>query len=303
MQCTMNRRRFLCTTAGTLAAASVLTGTAWSGATENRAALSTPSAEKLGWKIAMSAYTFRSMPFYDALDQIEKLGVRHVETAFFLPLDKKRPGLQTNENLPSAVRKEMKKTMEDHGISMPNYYANVTADADANRKVFEYAKEMGTHTIVAEPPPEAFDGAEKLCNEFQINLAVHNHPKAPNYQNWNPDNVLALCKGRGKRIGACCDTGHWIRSGLHVVPMLKKLQGRILAVHLKDVAQWNTPDARDVPLGEGLADYEAVLRELHRQEYQGVMTVEYEHESDQLMQDVAQCLAFVEQTSAKLIGT
>jgi sugar phosphate isomerase/epimerase len=43
--------------------------------------------------------------------------------------------------------------------------------------------------------------------------------------------------GRGKRIGACCDTGHWVRSGLHPVECLKKLEGRILGFHLKDVAQ------------------------------------------------------------------
>ena len=33
--------------------------------------------------------------------------------------------------------------------------------------------------------------------------------------------LLDLCKGRGKRIGACCDTGHWVRSGLDPVACLK----------------------------------------------------------------------------------
>jgi sugar phosphate isomerase/epimerase len=111
---------------------------------------------------------------------------------------------------------------------------------------------------------------------------------------------MAVCQGRGKRIGACCDTGHWIRSGLPVLGCLKTMQGRILAFHLKDVGEWGKPAARDVVLGQGLADYTGVLRELRRQGYQGVLTVEYEHESDQLMDDVAQCLAFVEKTAQTL---
>ena len=40
----------------------------------------------------------------------------------------------------------------------------------------DFAHEMGVRTLVAEPPAEAFDVIEKLCEEYQINLAVHNHP-------------------------------------------------------------------------------------------------------------------------------
>ena len=112
--------------------------------------------------------------------------------------------------------------------------------------------------------------------------------------------MAAVCKGRSKRIGGCCDTGHWVRSGLKPVECLKKMEGRIVTFHLKDVGEWGKPEARDVPLGQGKADYAAVLKELKRQKFQGVMTIEYEHESPQLMEDVAQCLAFVEKTSAQL---
>lgn len=42
------------------------------------------------------------------------------------------------------------------------------------RKVFDFAKEMGIETIVSEPPKEAFDLIEKLCEEYKINVAIHN---------------------------------------------------------------------------------------------------------------------------------
>ena len=83
-------------------------------------------------------------------------------------------------------------------------------------------------------PSEAdFDAIDKLCAEFDINLAIHNHPQPSHY--WNPDTVLKVCKDRSKRIGACADTGHWLRSGLNPLECLKKLEGRIISLHFKDL--------------------------------------------------------------------
>ena len=301
MDHSMNRRGFLKTT-GALAAAGALTHQRDLGCqAAERVPLATPSAEKLGWDIACQLYTFRRFSFYEALDMIASLGIRHVESCFFLRLDKNRPGLKTNADLSPALRKEMKQWLADRGIAMTNYYANVGADEAAARKAFEFAKEMGTQTIVSEPPAEAFDMVEKLCDEFAINLAIHNHPKSPKSKYWQPENVLAVCKGRSKRIGSCSDTGHWVRSGLKAIDCLKKMEGRIISIHLKDVGEWAKPEARDVPLGTGLADYTALLKELHRQGFRGVLSVEYEHDSPQLMDEVAECIAFVEKT-AKSIG-
>jgi sugar phosphate isomerase/epimerase len=296
----VDRRTFLQATGALAAGATVAGFFPHAAAAAAEIKLSTPSAEKIGWQVGIQIYTFRSISFYEALPKIAALGVRHVEPGFFLKLDSSRPDLTTSETLSPELRKEMNQRMADLGIDMPNYYGDVSTDRDAVVKVFEFAKEMGTQTIVAEPPPEAFDMVEKLCDEFAINLGIHNHPKSPDYRNWDPENVAALCKGRSKRIGACCDTGHWVRSGLKPIECLKKMEGRIVTFHLKDVGEWGKPEARDVPLGQGKADYAAVLKELKRQKFQGLMTVEYEHESPQLVEDVAQCLAFVEKTAAQL---
>ena len=78
------------------------------------------------------------------------------------------------------------------------------------------------------------------------------------------------------------------------------MEGRIITLHLKDVGEWGKPEARDVPLGTGLADYGAVLKELRRQGFKGVMGIEYEHDSPQLQEDVAACIAFVEKTAGEL---
>jgi len=257
--------------------------------------------EKLGWKIACQLYTFRRFSFYEAIEKIAALGIRLVEPAFFLRLDANQPGLVTSEKLSAEKRQEMKSRMAALGISMPNFYADLRGEAEGARQVFAFAREMGVETLVSEPPPEAFAMLDELCQEFSINLAVHNHPKGPNSRYWHPENVLVVCKGRSSRIGACCDTGHWVRSGLDPVECLKMMEGRIITFHLKDVAEWGKPEARDVPLGTGKANYEAVLKELHRQGFRGVMSIEYEHDSPELEKDVAACLAFVQKVAATLV--
>jgi sugar phosphate isomerase/epimerase len=235
------------------------------------------------------------------LDMMVTLGIQHVEPGFFLALDKARPGLQANQDLSPDERRELKQKLADRGIAMSAFYANLDADADRAKKIFEFCKEMGTGTIVAEPPAAAFDMIEKLCDEYRVNVAIHNHPRSPQSVYWSPENVLAVCRGRGKRIGACCDTGHWVRSGLDPVECLRKMKGRIITIHLKDVIEAGNPKARDVPLGKGKANYPAVMAELHRQGFRGVLSIEYEHDSPKLLADVAECLAFVEATATKLL--
>jgi sugar phosphate isomerase/epimerase len=249
--------------------------------------------------VGVQLYTFRRFPFYEALDMIAQLGVKYVELVFFLGLDKARPELKTSEDLPARLRKEFKRKMDERGMAVGAYYANLDGNKDRARKIFEFCKEMGTNTIVAEPAAGDFDTIEPLCDEYRINVAIHNHPESPSTRYWSPDNVLAVCKDRGPRIGACCDTGHWVRSGLDPVECLKKLQGRILGFHLKDAAEKGNRGSRDVPLGEGQGNYTEILKELKRQGFKGVMTIEYEHDSPELMADVAKCVAFVETFARK----
>lgn len=290
------RRDFL-KTSSLLVAGTALGAHAWAA---EKPACSSPAAEAMGWRVGVAQYTFRRFSFYEALGMAAKLGIRNIEPAFFLALDKTRPELKVNEALGPEVRKELKQKLADNGITISAFYSNLNTDADQAKRIFDFCKEMDIASIVAEPVAEAFDMIEKLCDEYQIDLAVHNHPKSPTSKYWQPENVLAVCKGRGPRIGACCDTGHWVRSGLDPVECLKKMEGRIRGFHLKDVQEKGVVEARDVPLGEGKADYTAVLTELKRQGYRGVMTIEYEHDSPELMDDMAKCVAFVEKMAKQL---
>ncbi|MEI7983905.1 MAG: glycoside hydrolase family 2 protein, partial [Bacteroidota bacterium] len=158
------------------------------------------------------------------------------------PLSKEQPDLKTSEALPQDKRREMKLRMSDLGITMPNYYAPLEGDKGAYRKIFDFAKEMGVETLVAEPPPETFEALDGLCQEYKINLAVHNHPEGSGSKYWNPDAFVKACEGRSARIGGCPDSGHWVRSGLDnemygFVSQLLQAEGMRIAIEAQRKAK------------------------------------------------------------------
>ena len=204
-----------------------------------------PNAEKLGWRLGCQAYTFNRFTFFEAVDKTASLGLHYIE-AYPGQRISKDSSAAIGADMTAADRKEVLKKLADSGVKMVNFGVG-----GCDRKHFEFAKEMGIETLVAEPDEDDFDAIDKLCDEFGINLAIHNHPKPSHY--WNPDTVLKVCKGRSKRIGACADTGHWARSGLNPLECLKKLEGRIISFHFKDLNKMGL-DAHDVPWGTGVCD-------------------------------------------------
>jgi sugar phosphate isomerase/epimerase len=186
-------------------------------------------------------------------------------------------------------------------------------DEAESRKVYEFAKKMGIDTLVAEPVPEALDTVEKLCKEYNIKVAIHNHPKPSPY--WNPDTVLGAVKGRTPLMGACADTGHWLRSGLDPVECLEKLEGRVITLHFKDLVpedpkapatekkkkkQSESKAMHDVPWGTGVGNVKAQMVELKRQRFHGAFGVEYEYNWENSMPEIAECVKFFNATCAEL---
>ncbi|MBV9469930.1 MAG: sugar phosphate isomerase/epimerase, partial [Abitibacteriaceae bacterium] len=133
-----------------------------------------------------------------------------------------------------------------------------------------------------------------------IKVAIHDHPKPSHY--WNPDTVLEAVKGRTPLMGACADTGHWQRSGLDPVECVKKLEGRIICFHFKDLTE-RSPKGHDVPWGTGQGDVKGVLAEMKRQNFHGAFLVEYEWNWDNSVPEIAECVKNFNAMCADLVAT
>jgi sugar phosphate isomerase/epimerase len=90
-----------------------------------------------------------------------------------------------------------------------------------------------------------------------------------------------------------------MRSELNPVECLKKLEGRIISFHLKDLNEYGR-GAHDVPWGTGRGDVKAMLTEVKRQGIKPIFSMEYEYRFT--MPELAQCVAYFDKVAAELSG-
>ncbi len=298
----IDRRRFLRTT-GVLTTGIGLTGLGGSRplAAAVKLANGAPHAEKLGWRLGALFNCFRRPIFYEAIDKVASLGLRYIEGGSRPTLSKERPDVHLDQSMSQQLRKELKGRLADAGVKFVSYYSNkLSSNEEECRKEFEFAKDMGIETLVSEPPPEALDIIEGLCDEYRINVAIHNHAPPSHY--WNPETVLKVCKGRSKRIGACGDTGHWMRSTVNPVEAIEKLGSRIISFHFKDMNKYGRLDAHEVPWGTGKGNIKGMMEEVHRQGIKPLFIMEYHYHGPNLPAELAQCVEYFDKVAADLLA-
>ena len=254
------------------------------------------AAEQLGWQLGAQAYTFRAISFFETVDKLHELGLKYVE---MYPGQILKPGVKskTGTGMTEAEIAEMQAKLKEAGVKVVSFGVAGIPDKTeaAARQHFEWAKKLGIEVLVTETKPTPM--LDKLSQEYGIKIALHNHPKT-----WPVEQVLEACQGLSKNIGSCSDTGHWKRAGHVPVEELKKLEGRIIELHFKDVVPTaNKKGYEDVPWGTGDCDAKAMLAEIKRQGFKGHFQIEYEHGTvADLMKNLPLCVAFFDQVAADL---
>ena len=256
--------------------------------------------EKLGWRLGIEAYTFNKFTLFEAIEKTAQLGLPFMGGLSF---QKVSPGIAKNFD-PALTDDELRQVrlkLDAAGVRLLTYYiSKIPGDAEGCRKVFEFARKIGVETIMSEPPPEALATIEKFCDEYDISLAIHNHDQKLSPQYWQPEGVLAACKGRSKRIGACPDLGYWMRSGIDPMKGLQTLKDRIITVHVHDLNEL-TPQGHDVPWGTGVGKTEEFIREVHRLGLKPTMFgIEYAYNWLESMPEVARSVGFFNKVSLTL---
>lgn len=249
-----------------------------------------------GFAVGTQAYTFNRFTVFEAIEKTAASGGKVIE---LYPGQTLKPGDDTpfDQNVSDAVIEEVLQKLDEHGLKVVNFGVVGLPDADEARKVFEFAEKLGVPAITSNPnTPEEMDFIEPLVQEFDIMMAIHNHPRPEDedseYRIWDPNHIAGLVAGRDHRLGACADTGHWVRSGISPVDALQTLEGRVISLHLKDVDVLS-PDAEDVVFGTGVGDVAGILEELRRQSFAGHISIEYESNWYENVPEVAQNVGFI----------
>ena len=249
------------------------------------------AAEQMGWRIAAQAWTFKLFTFVESIDKMKAAGINNIEMN---PTQEIGGGIEgkTTYLMDKATRKKILEVIKSKGMKLINYGVVNAKSPEEWEKIFDFAKDMGLETIVCEADSNQLNFIEPMCEKYQINIALHNHPKPSIY--WNPDFLMAQISKRNKYIGACVDLGHWLRSGLNPLESLKKYEGRILEVHAKDIVPGvvGKNGYHCVPWGTGLCNFSGLMHELKHQGYKGSITVEYEYHWENSLPEVKESVDY-----------
>jgi sugar phosphate isomerase/epimerase len=240
-----------------------------------------------GFKMGIQSYSLRGFKVQEALAISKKLGLHFWESY---------PDHIKIASVPKYIA-EQKEMLAESDVKLVAFgVVGFDGNESRAREVFEFAKAIGIESISADPKKDesTFKLLDKLVEEYKINIAIHNHGPKASYD--KIDDVVNAVKDHHPRIGACVDTGHYLRSKENPVEALERLKDRVFGVHLKDVK-----DATHFKiLGEGDLDVVGCLKVLDRIKYKYCLALEYEENPNNPVPDLEICLQNVRKAIEKL---
>lgn len=244
---------------------------------ENNTGTSATSPDDItkNWKLGVALWTFHTFDFPQSLVMTDSSGLDYIEPNTF-----QKAGPELKDSLifrlsPAGIEK-LKELITKQGLTASSLYIAGDSTIQSWKKQFDIAKQLAVKFVTAEPPIKMWDSIDSLAGVYGIKVAIHEHWKGIS-QYWNPDTVLMAIKGHAN-FGACADLGHWPKSGIDPVEAVKKLSGHIISLHLKDIAAFNNPSLKDVPVGTGVVNFPAVFAELKKQNFNGYIYIERDAE-------------------------
>ncbi|MGP8244037.1 MAG: sugar phosphate isomerase/epimerase family protein [Bryobacteraceae bacterium] len=250
-------------------------------------------SETGGFKLGVASYSMREFQRPLAIKMIKELQTTYVSVKeFHLPY----------RDTPAELARG-RKEFEAAGLQiMSGGVVNTSAEEDSQiRRYFDYAKVCGMPMLIMMPTARQLPAIEKLVQEYNIRVAIHNHgPEDKNFP--KPQSVLAAVKNLDSRIGLCMDIGHSSRTGVDVVKSLGEAGPRLFDAHIKDLKNALVKESQ-CDVGEGVLPIVGCFEQLHKMGYRGCVNLEYEINIDAPLTGMLKSFAYMRGALAGMKGT
>jgi sugar phosphate isomerase/epimerase len=250
----MQTRRDFVTTLGLTVAASVL-----------------PLRASARLNVGIGTYSYHNLSLDEMIAQLTTLGVTEIEMSRGEFMLMNHP----TDDLCRAARAKF----DQAGIHCVSYYtATIKEDADLENAV-RFAKILGSRNVTGDATGSILNRIDERFTKENLTFGIHNHYfKGQKFAYESPEDVLNALKGLSNTVGATADVGHFASCGHDPVDALRKLAPRLKLVHLKDIQE--ADGEVNVLLGKGISKIPEVMKELHQQNFGGLVAIEYESEGD-----------------------
>lgn len=244
-----------------------------------------------GFPVGVQSYSLRNFNTEEAVRHLQGMGVHYAEF-YSKHLDPKASNEKLAETLKLLESAQIK--LAGHGVH------GFGKDHEKNKALFDFAKRAGVKVLTANPTPDAFESLDKLVAEYDIRIAIHNHGPGALFDKL--DSVTKAIAGHDKRIGACVDCGHFLRSGEDPVKCVLELGDRVYGCHIKDEKETGTKASSNVVIGKGHLDVVGLFKALKQVKFpaDGALSLEYEANPANPIDDMKACLEVAKEAIAKV---
>jgi inosose dehydratase len=205
-------------------------------------------------------------------------------------------GVQVDFNKPETFAGAIKQ-LNDAGVKVLSIgVEHISSDAASARKRFEFLKAAGAKFMSVSFSPDgmwdAFRVAEKLADEYDVKLGIHNHGG----YDWLGNDVMLdyIFKNTSPRIGLTLDTAWAMDARQDPIAWVEKYASRLYGVHIKDFTFDRARRSSDVIVGTGNLDLPKFLATLKKVNFKGFSVLEYEADAENPVPALSECVRAVQ---------
>jgi sugar phosphate isomerase/epimerase len=240
-----------------------------------------------GIHVGVQSFCFREFANEQIVGMLRECGLDTIE------LFKKHAGIEERRE------EEVIRLYRDHGIAISSFGINPYPNNEAEiRPYFEFAKKAGIRYLGASPAPDSFGLLERMCEEYDIGIAIHNHGRKDQKYGTVEQLEQALAK-TSDRIGLCLDTAWLLDVSADPVETLRKFAGRVYGVHLKDFTYDADGTRRENIIGTGGLRLREFLDLLVKTGFAGYVSIEYEADAKNPIDGIRKCVEEVKKAVAR----
>jgi sugar phosphate isomerase/epimerase len=237
------------------------------------------AAEKLN--IGIGAFTYHNLSLEGMIQELRHLGIGEIEMS--------RGEYMLLSHPRGALFESTRAKLDAADIRCVSWYAATINNDSEVDDALRFARILGCRNVSGDATGSTLKTIDRRFADAGISFGIHNHWFPQKFAYESIDDVLGALASLSKNTGSTLDVGQMVACGQNPVEAVRRLAPHLKMVHLKDVK--GSGAEINVPLGQGAVNIPAVMAELKRQSYAGLVAIEYEHEGE-IIEDMRRQVAY-----------